>query len=131
MKLPENMSKIVGKTYNGQKDEECRPHGHGIMEYKTSGEKKYKYEGHFEHGVRSGYGVWYETLQLIREYEPWEWAQMGDYDSAGRLIHPNTKPGPRKEVVNCWDEKFRGWRKNDDAVHSLKHRKYAEWRLYR
>ena len=131
MKLPENMSKIVGKTYNGQKDEEGRPHGHGILEYLTSGEKKYKYEGHFEHGVRSGYGVWYETLQFIREYEPWEWAQMGDYDSAGRLIHPNTKPGPRKEVVNCWDEKFRGWWKNDDAVHSLKHRKYAEWQSVR
>ena len=89
MKLPENMSKIVGKTYKGQKDDEGRPHGHGIMEYLTSGEKKYKYEGHFEHGVRSGYGVWYETLRLIREYEPWEWAQMGDYDSAGRLIRPS------------------------------------------
>ena len=127
MKLPENMSKIAGKTYKGQKDDEGRPHGHGIMEYLTSGEKKYKYEGHFEHGVRSGYGVWYESIQLIREYEPWEWVQMGDYDSAGRLIHPNTKSGPRKEVVNCWDEKFRGWWKNDDAVHSLKHRKYAEW----
>ncbi len=127
MRLPENPSKIVGKTYTGQKDDEGRPHGHGIMEYMTSGEKKYKYEGHFEHGVRSGYGIWHETLQLIREYEPWEWAQMGDYDSAGRLIHPNTKSGPRKEVVNCWDEKFRGWWKNDDAVHSLKHRKYAEW----
>ena len=127
MKLPENPSKIVGKTYTGQKDDEGRPHGHGIMEYFTSSEKKYKYEGHFEHGVRSGYGIWHETLQLIREYEPWEWAQMGDYDSAGRLIHPNTKPGPRKEVVNCWDEKFRGWWRNDDAVHSLKHKKYAEW----
>ena len=131
MKLPENPSKIVGKTYTGQKDDEGRPHGHGIMEYMTSGEKKYKYEGHFEHGVRSGYGIWHETLQLIREYEPWEWAQMGDYDSAGRLIHPNTKSGPRKEVVNCWDEKFRGWWKNDDAVHSLKHRKYAEWQSVR
>ena len=131
MKLPENMSKIVGKTYTGQKDDEGRPHGHGIMEYMTSGKKKYKYEGHFEHGVRSGYGVWYETIRFIREYEPWEWAQMGDYDSAGRLIHPNTKSGPRKEVVNCWDEKFRGWWKNDDAVHSLKHRKYAEWQSVR
>ena len=131
MKLPENPSKIVGKTYTGHKDDEGRPHGHGIMEYFTSGEKKYKYEGHFEHGVRSGYGIWHETLQFIREYEPWEWAQMGDYDSAGRLIHPNTKPGPRKEVVNCWDEKFRGWWKNDDAVHSLKHRKYAEWQSVR
>ena len=127
MKLPENMSKIVGKTYIGQKDDEGRPHGHGIMEYLTSGEKKYKYEGHFEHGVRSGYGVWNETIRFIREYEPWEWAQMGDYDSAGRLIRPNTKPGPRKEVINCWDEKFRGWWRNDDAVHSLKHKKYAEW----
>ena len=127
MKLPENPSKIVGKTYTGQKDDENRPHGHGIMVYLTSGEKKYKYEGHFEHGIRSGYGLWHESIQLIREYEPWEWVQMGDYDSAGRLIHPNTKPGPRKEVINSWDEKFRGWWKNDDAVHSLKHRKYAEW----
>ena len=129
MKLLENMSKIVRKTYKGQKDEKGYPHGYGIMEYLTSGEKKYKYEGHFEHGVRSGYGVFHETIRFIREYEPWEWAQMGDYDSAGRLIHPNTKPGPRKEVVNCWDEKFRGWWKNDDAVHSLKHQKYANWQL--
>ena len=129
MKLPENMSKIAGKTYKGQKDDEGRPHGHGIMEYLTSGEKKYKYEGHFEHGVRSGYGVWYETLRLIREYEPWEWAQMGDYDSAGRLIRPNTKSGPRKEVIDCWDEKFRGWWRNDDAVRSLKHQKYANWQF--
>ena len=127
MKLPENMSNIIGKTYTGQKDDEGRPHGHGIMEYQATSSKKYKYEGHFEHGVRSGYGVWHETIRFIREYEPWEWAQMGDYDSAGRLIHPNTKSGPRKEVVDCWDEKFRGWWKNDDAVHSLKHRKYAEW----
>ena len=131
MKLPENMSKVVGKTYKGQKDDEGRPHGHGIMEYLTSGDKKYKYEGHFEHGVRSGYGVWHETIRFIREYEPWEWAQMGDYDSAGRLIHPNTKSGPRKEVIDSWDEKFRGWWKNDDAVHSLKHRKYAEWQSVR
>ena len=129
MKLPENPSKIVGKTYTGQKDDEGRPHGHGIMEYLASGEKKYKYEGHFEHGVRSGYGVWHETIRLIREYEPWEWVQMGDYDSAGRLIHPNTKPGPYKEVVDSWVEKFRGWWRNDDAVHSLKHKKYADWQF--
>lgn len=127
MKLPGNMSTIAGKTYKGQKDDEGRPHGHGTMEYSTKTEKKYKYEGHFEHGVRSGYGVWHETIRFIREYEPWEWAQMGEYDSAGRLIHPNTKPGPRREVVNSWDEKFRGWWKNDDAVHSLKHKKYADW----
>ena len=54
MKLPENMSKIVGKTYTGQKDDEGRPHGHGVMEYHTSSSKKFKYEGHFVHGVRSG-----------------------------------------------------------------------------
>ena len=129
MRLPENPSKITRKSYTGQKDEEGRPHGHGTMEYSTGSEKRYKYEGHFEHGVRSGYGVWHETIRLIREYEPWEWAQMGDYDSAGRLIHPNTKSGPRKEVVDCWNEKFRGWWKNDDAVHSLKHKKYADWKI--
>ena len=50
MKLPENMSKIVGRKYTGQKDDEGRPHGHGIMEYLTRTDKKYKYEGHFEHG---------------------------------------------------------------------------------
>ena len=126
MKLPENMSKIVGKTYTGQKDDEGRPHGHGVMEYLTSGEKKYKYEGHFEHGVRSGYGVWHETIRLIHEYEPWEWVQMGDYDSAGRLIHPNTKPGPYKEVVDSWVEKFRGWWRNDDAVQDFRGKKFGE-----
>ena len=129
MKLPANMSKIVRKTYKGQKDDEGRPHGHGTMEYSTSSDKKYKYEGHFEHGVRSGYGVFHETIRFIREYEPWECAQMGDYDSAGRLIHPNTKSGPRKEIVDCWNEVFRGWWQNDDAVHSLKHKKYANWQL--
>ena len=125
------MSKIVGRKYAGQKDTEGRPHGHGVMEYHTSSSKKFKYEGHFVHGIRSGYGVWHETIRFIREYEPWEWAQMGDYDSAGRLIHPNTKPGPRKEVVDCWDEKFRGWWKNDDAVHSLKGKKYTDWQSAR
>ncbi len=129
MKFPTNMSKIVGRKYKGPKDDEGRPHGDGTMEYSTNSEKKYKYEGHFEHGVRSGYGVWYETIRFIREYEQWEWAQMGDYDSAGRLIHPNTKSGPRREVVDSWDEKFRGWWKNDDAVHSLKGKQYAEWQI--
>ncbi len=129
MKLPANMSKIVVKTYKGQRDDEGRPHGHGIMEYSTSNGKKYKYDGHFEHGVRTGYGVFHETIQFTREYEPWEWAQMGDYDSVGRLIHPNTKSGPRRETVNCWDEKFRGWWKNDDAVHSLKYKKYINWQF--
>jgi len=129
MKLPQNISKILSTTYKGQKDDEGRPHGHGTMEYFTSTEKKYKYEGHFEHGVRSGYGVWHENIRFIREYEPWEWAQMGDYDSAGRLIHPNTKPGPRREVVDCWNEMFRGWWKDDDAVHSLKNKKYADWNI--
>ena len=127
MKLPEKPSKITRKNYNGQKDEEGRPHGHGVMEYFTGTTKKYIYEGHFEHGVRSGYGIWRESSQIIREYEPWEWVQMGDYDSAGRLIRPNTKPGPYREVADIWNEKFRGWWKNDDAVHDLKGRKYAEW----
>ena len=126
MKLPDNISKIVSKKYTGEKDDEGRPHGLGVMEYSASSEKKYKYEGHFVHGVRSGYGIWHETIRYIREYEPWEWAQMGEYDSAGRLIHPNTKPGPHKEVISSWDEKFRGWWRNDDAVHSILGKKYAE-----
>ena len=77
MKLPANMSKIIGKAYTDQKDEEGRPHGHGTMLYSTSTAKKFRYEGHFVHGVRSGYGVWHESQQLIREYEPWEWVQRG------------------------------------------------------
>ena len=107
-------------------DDKGRPHGLGTMEYFTKTEKKYKYEGHFEHGVCSGYGVWYEYTQYIREYEPWEWAQMGEYDSAGRLIHPNTKPGPRREVIGSWDEKFRGWWMNDDAVHNIRGKKFSK-----
>lgn len=126
MKLPGNPSKITRKIYNGQKDEEGRPHGHGTMEYFIGSTKKYIYEGRFEHGVRSGYGVWKESSQIIREYEEWEWVQMGEYDSAGRLIHPNTKPGPYREIVDSWDEKFSGWWRNDDAVHDLLGKKYAE-----
>ncbi len=127
MRLPENMSKIIGKRYIGQKDDEGRPHGHGTMQYFTKSEKKYRYEGRFVHGVRSGYGVWYESIRFIREYEPWEWAQMGEYDSAGRLIHPNTRPGPYKEVNDSWNETFKGWWKNDDAVHNLKGKTYVGW----
>ena len=126
MRLPENPSKITRTIYSGQKDDDGRPHGHGVMEYFTTTDKKYKYEGHFEHGVRSGYGVWSESVRYINEYEEWEWVQMGEYDSAGRLIHPNTKPGPYKEVVDSWDEKFRGWWRNDDAVQDFLGKKYAE-----
>ena len=115
MKLPADMSKIVSIKYDGPKDNEGNPHGCGVMEYSASATKKYKYEGHFVHGVRSGYGVWSESVRYIKEYEEWEWVQMGEYDSCGRLIHPNTKPGPYKEVVDSWDEKFRGWWRNDDA----------------
>ena len=78
MKLPDDMTKITRAIYNGQKDDEGRPHGHGTMEYCTSSSKKYTYEGRFVHGVRSGYGVWHELFQYIREYEEWEWVQMGE-----------------------------------------------------
>ena len=127
MKLPDRKTTIARTIYNGQKDDEGRPHGHGVMEYHTSSTKKYKYEGHFVHGVRSGYGEWYELNRYIQEYEPWEWAQMGEYDSCGRLIHPNTKPGPRKEVIESWNRTFRGWWRNDDAAHEFDYtrRKYA------
>ena len=129
MKLPDNKTKIAHTIYNGQKDEEGRPHGHGTMEYVASATKKYRYEGHFVHGVRSGYGVWYELSQYIREYEEWEWVQMGEYDSCGRLIHPNNKPGPRKEVIESWNQTFRGWWRNDDASHEFDYtrRKYAAY----
>ena len=36
MKLPENMSIITGRKYNGSYDDEGRPHGYGIMEYSIS-----------------------------------------------------------------------------------------------
>lgn len=126
MKLPNKNSKIVCRTYNGQKDDEGRPHGDGTMEYSTSTGKKYRYKGNFVHGVRSGYGVLYEHSHYIREYEEWEWVQMGEYDSAGRLIHPNTKPGPYKEIVDVWEDVFKGWWRNDDASHSLRHKKYGD-----
>ena len=119
MKLPDNKTKISRTIYTGQKDDEGRPHGHGIMEYVATTSKKFRYKGHFVHGVRSGYGVWYELSQYIREYEEWEWVQMGEYDSCGRLIHPNTKPGPRKEVVESWNQTFWGWWRNDDASHKF------------
>ena len=119
MNLLVDMPKFVSTRYNGQKDDEGRPNGHGVMEYLTSSSKKFKYEGHFVHGVRSGYGVWYELSRYIREYEEWEWVQMGEYDSCGRLIHPNTKPGPRKEVIESWNQTFRGWWRNDDASHKF------------
>ena len=44
---------------------------------------------------------------------------MGEYDSCGRLIHPNTKSGPRKEVIESWNQTFMGWWRNDDASHTF------------
>ena len=43
MKLPDNKTKIAHTIYNGQKDEDGRPHGHGTMEYVASATKKYRY----------------------------------------------------------------------------------------
>lgn len=33
------------------------------MKYSTKTDKKYRYEGHFVHGVRSGYGAWLWTCR--------------------------------------------------------------------
>lgn len=127
MKQLVNLPKIVRTNYKGPKDNDGRPHGYGISEYFTKSDKKYKYEGHFVHGVRSGYGVWWKLVSYIREYTYQEWVQMGEYDSVGRLIHINTKPGPYREVINSWDKEFEGWWQNNNAVLDIRKEKYPDF----
>ena len=54
------------------------------MEYFTSGEKKYKYEGHFEHGVR--YGNEDQLDYVIRNKETY--IEMGYGDQIEKVWMP-------------------------------------------
>ena len=56
MKFPEDLPQIIETAYKGPRDEDGYPHGYGTLEYFTKTEKKYKYEEHFVHGIRSGHG---------------------------------------------------------------------------
>lgn len=126
MKLPENMATIKDVTYKGPRDDEGHPHGYGTMEYSTATFKKYRYEGYFVNGKRDGYGVWNELHKIKNDIDRYSWYSTGEYDSAGRLIHPEHESGSYEEFTPVWYEEFRGWWKNDEPVHDLKYKKASE-----
>ena len=118
MKLPAD-NFISRKSYNGYYDENALPHGYGRMEYYTSEGHQFTYEGMFVHGKRHGYGRWYSLCRVKNPQQPWEWYQEGDYDSAGRLVHPKHESGSYEEYIDSWFEDYAGWWVNDKPKHEL------------
>lgn len=118
MKFPDSQS-ITSYTYEGKNDSTGLPHGYGVMEFTAKmgrSQKEYKYEGSFKHGKRHGFGTIYIAVKVLNPYEEWEWYQIGDYDAAGRLIHPEHEPGSYSKYINEYIPKFSGWWLDDNPL---------------
>lgn len=103
---------LIAYAYSGPKDESGKPHGYGALEYKN----KSLYEGTFSHGKRQGFGIFYTNDMVKNPIEKWEWYQIGDYDAAGRLIHPENPLGSYEPYVERLCQKYAGWWKNDEPI---------------
>ena len=118
MKYPDSQS-ITRFTYTGKEEAKGVPHGYGVMEFVAQmgrSQKEYKYEGSFKHGKRHGFGTIYQAEKVPNPYEEWEWYQIGDYDAAGRLIHPEHEAGSYSKYINEYRPKFSGWWLDDCPV---------------
>lgn len=113
MELPEEKM-FEKKVYSGPEDENGLPHGYGNMEYHTSEGPRYMYTGLFVHGKRHGFGTLCELTTEPNPVEPWEWYQEGDYDNAGRLVHPAHESGSYKEYIDVWLQSYSGWWVDDN-----------------
>lgn len=118
MKFPDSQS-ITRFTYTGKEEAKGVPHGYGVIEFVAQmgrSQKEYKYEGSFRHGKRHGFGTIYQAEKVLNPYEEWEWYQIGDYDAAGRLIHPEHEAGSYSKYINEYRPKFSGWWLDDCPV---------------
>ncbi len=104
--------KLQMTKYSGPKDSEGQPHGYGTAYY-SNGDQEFRYEGMFRHGKRHGFGEL--TCKGTKEnpQEEWQWYQEGDYDSAGRLIHPLHEPGSYSKYIETWWWEYSGWWRED------------------
>lgn len=114
-----NAPKIVYWIFTGERDENNLPHGPGMMEYSSKLRPVYKYEGEFVHGVRQGKGKFsfyaprYESSNPVDQYG---WYCIGEYDGAGRLVHPEHAPGSWEPYQRSWEVVYDGMWENDSPV---------------
>ena len=108
MILPENCE-IKERTYNGQRDCDGKPHGYGEMIWRGKNTLGFRYIGQFSHGKRHGFGKMYSLGLIENPLDESGWYQVGEYDSAGRLIHPQHESGSYTKYVEKWFLDFVGF----------------------
>ena len=111
-----NQNDIIKSSYSGARDSAGLPQGYGTMEYTTKSGQLYRYIGTFSHGKRQGYGFMSYKTKSKNPVEEWEWYQEGEYDSAGRLIHPKHEPGSYEPYIDSWGMSFEGLWRNDEPL---------------
>ena len=114
-----NMPKIAYWIFTGEFDENNLPHGPGEMEYSSKIRPLYKYEGEFVHGMRQGKGKfsWYAPHnELSNPLDQYAWYSIGEYDGAGRLVHPQNAQGSWEPYQRLWDVVYEGMWENDSPV---------------
>lgn len=114
-----DMPKIVYWIFTGEFDENNLPHGPGTMEYSSGLRPLYKYEGEMVHGVRHGKGKFYYYElhnELSNPVDQYGWYSIGEYDGAGRLVHPKNAPGSWEPYQRLWDVVYDGMWENDSPV---------------
>lgn len=110
-----NKSTLQITEYSGPKDSEGKPHGYGTAYYKD-GSQEFRYVGMFRHGKRHGFGELTSKGTKENPQEEWQWYQEGDYDSAGRLIHPLHEPGSYTKYIETWWWEYSGWWREDQQA---------------
>ena len=128
MRLPEDFV-IYDIKYTGARNRENLPHGEGVMEYfvACSGcRNHFKYEGTFRKGMRDGYGVLYSMSWIKNPVEEWQWYMEGEYDSAGRFVHPAHEPGSYVAYTEVWEEEYVGLWEDNKPICAPKER----WQSY-
>ena len=104
--------------YEGQVDGQGLPHGNGSLTYladktKDVNARDYRYKGEFVHGVRQGMGCICRVSWFPNPQTAYEWYSEGDYDSAGRLVHPLHPAGSYESHVRGWCITWEGTWEND------------------
>lgn len=121
--------KIIKKlVYEGEVDEQGRPHGKGtlyyVVEKDPAEERKFdnqgdlRYRGEFEHGLRQGDGDLHALGLGHNPVSRYAWYSEGEYDSCGRLIHPSNPEGSYQEFVPVWYPFFEGLWQADQPLKS-------------
>ena len=128
MRLPEDFV-IYDIKYTGEKNRDEMPHGEGVMEYFVACigcRNHFKYKGTFKKGMREGYGVLYSMSWIKNPVEEWQWYMEGEYDSAGRFIHPAHEPGSYVAYTEVWEEEYVGLWEDNKPICAPKER----WQSY-